>query len=128
MEQKISLKAGEFGYLSGRDCILIDSVFQDDRKYLTFHGQINGEDRYIPCILTFRSVVAYFACEVDTYGNLPQGIFPEDCDFILVEGSRWLEDFAIRTDWNKADYHHYQVYTYDYVYNVIAASYTLDFP
>lgn len=68
------------GVLKGRDCIYLDQVKQDALNNLTFIGDINGhlvsqhrdEKDWFPYTLTFRRVLAYFACELDTYENLTE--------------------------------------------------------
>ena len=63
------------GVLKGRDCIYLDQVKQDALNNLTFTGDINGhlisqcrdEKDWFPYTLTFRQVLAYFTCELDTY-------------------------------------------------------------
>lgn len=66
------------GVLKGRDCIYLDQVKQDALNNLTFTGDINGhlisqcrdEKDWFPYTLTFRQVLAYFTCELDTYENM----------------------------------------------------------
>ena len=66
------------GVLKGRDCIYLDKVERDGLNNLTFTGDINGhlisqhrdEKDWFPYTLTFRQVLAYFACELGTYENL----------------------------------------------------------
>ena len=66
------------GVLKGRDCIYLDQVKQDALNNLIFTGDINGhlvsqhrdEKDWFSYTLTFRQVLAYFTCELDTYENL----------------------------------------------------------
>ena len=68
------------GVLKGRDCIYLDQVKQDGLNNLTFTGDINShlisqhrdEKDWFPYTLTFRRVLTYFACELDTYENLAE--------------------------------------------------------
>ena len=119
------------GVLKGRDCIYLDQVKQDDLNNLTFIGDINGhlisqhrdEKDWFPYTLTFRRVLAYFACELDTYENLAETGPLNRSSFDLIEDSTWLKSLPVREDFNKGIYQHYRLFTYDDVYNIIAVSY-----
>ena len=83
------------GVLMGRDCIYLDQVKQDALNNLTFTGDINGhlisqhrdEKDWFPYTLTFRRVLAYFACELDTYENLAGMGHLDGSSFDLIEDS-----------------------------------------
>lgn len=131
-EKIVSVKHGQLGELNGRDCIYIDTVTQDDCDNLIFKGEINGwlaekirNDRFIPYKLTFHRVTAYFVCELDTYENIDSSAHLDWSCFNVVENSKWLENFPIRKDFDKSIYKHYQVFTYDFVYNIIAVDFDL---
>ena len=119
------------GVLKGRGCVYLDQMKQDDLNNLTFTGDINGhliskhrdEKDWFPYIITFRQVLAYFACELDTYENLAGTEHPYDSSFDLIEDSTWLESLPVREDFDKSIYRHYRLFTYDDVYNIIAVSY-----
>ncbi len=118
----------QFGVWQGRDCVFLDSVMQQNGK-LTFCGDLNGRlmDKncdWIPYELTFEGVLAYFSCELDTY------IYAYEAQntaysFICIEDSAWLNNFLPRTDVDKTILHHYRLYTYDYVFDVLATGYRL---
>lgn len=130
------IKDDTLGVLSGRDCLYIDSVTQNDSGELIIKGEINGHladkikaTKWILFTLTFHNVIACFSCEIDTYFNirLNKGVKGMvNSDFNLIENSRWLKELPIRKDFDKSIYKHYQVLTYDYVFNVIAESYELN--
>lgn len=129
-EKIVSVKTEKFGSLNGRDCIYIDTVTQDDLDNLIFKGKINGflaekikADRFIPYKLVFKRVIAYFTCELDTYENIDNSAHLDYSCFNIVEGSKWLESLPIRKDFDKSVYKHYQVFTYDFVYNIIAVDF-----
>lgn len=133
MEKVTNIEDETLGILNGRDCIYIDTVTQNDMNSLIFKGSINGylarkinEDKWIPYTLTFHCVIAYFSCELDTYENIDTYYHLDYSDFNLVENSQWLATFPIREDVDKPNYKHYQVFTYDYVFNIIAVSYELN--
>lgn len=90
---------------------------------------INIEDqtlgKWIPYNLIFHRVIAYFSCELDTYENIDIYDHLDYSDFNWVKNSQWLAKFSIRKDLDKSIYKHYQVFTYDYVFNIIAVSYEL---
>lgn len=119
------------GVLKGRDCIYLDKVKQDGQKNLTFTGDINGhlisqyidEKDWFPYTLIFRQVLAYFACELDTYENLAETGYLNHSSFDLIEDSTWLNSLPVRENFNKETYQHYRLFTYDDVYNIIAVSY-----
>ncbi|MBD5159266.1 MAG: GNAT family N-acetyltransferase [Ruminococcus sp.] len=131
MEEKIiSVKTEKLGVLNGRDCIYIDTVTQDDTDNLTFKGEINGHlvekiktDDFITYRLIFHRVLAYFVCELDTYENIDNSAHLDYSSFNIVKGSKWLESFPVRSDFDKSLYRHYQVFTYDFVYNIIAVDF-----
>ena len=119
------------GVLKGRDCIYLDQVKQDGLNNLTFTGDINGhlisqhrdEKDWFPYTLTFRRVLTYFACELDTYENLAGTEYLDGSSFDLIEDSTWLKSLPVREDFDKGIYRHYRLFTYDDVYNIIAVSY-----
>ena len=119
------------GVLMGRDCIYLDQVKQDALNNLTFTGDINGhlisqhrdEKDWFPYTLTFRRVLAYFACELDTYENLAWMGHLDGSSFDLIEDSTWLKSLPVREDFDKGIYQHYRLFTYDDVYDIIAVSY-----
>lgn len=122
------------GVLNGRDCIYLDQMKRDDRDNLIFTGDINGhlvsqhrdEKRWFPYTLTFQRVLAYFACELDTYENLTGTGHLDGSSFDLIEDSSWLKSLPVREDFDKGIYRHYRLFTYDDVYNIIAASYSFE--
>ncbi len=119
------------GVLKGRDCIYLDQVKQDALNNLTFTGDINGhlisqcrdEKNWFPYTLTFRQVLAYFTCELDTYENMAGTEYLDGSSFDLIEDSTWLKSLPVREDFDKGIYRHYRLFTYDDVYNIIAVSY-----
>ena len=114
--------------MKGRDCIYLDQVKQDALNNLTFTGDINGhlisqrrdEKDWFPYTLTFRQVLAYFTCELDTYENLAGTEYLDGGSFDLIEDSTWLKSLPVREDFDKGIY---RLFTYDDVYNIIAVSY-----
>ena len=116
------------GVLMGRDCIYLDQVKQDALNNLTFTGDINGhlisqhrdEKDWFPYTLTFRQVLAYFTCELDTYENMAGTEYLDGSSFDLIEDSTWLKSLPVREDFDKGIY---RLFTYDDVYNIIAVSY-----
>ncbi len=133
MEKAIAIDTC-LGVLNGRDCVYLDQMQQDAPDNLTFTGDINGhlisqhrnEKRWFPYTLTFRRVLAYFACKLDTYENLAGTGRPDGSSFDLIEDSSWLKSFPVQEDYGKDIYQHYRLFTYDDVYNIIAVSYKLD--
>ena len=132
LEQVVGIETPEFGFLNGRDCIYIDSVTQDNYDNLVFRGKINlrlaSKNRraaFHPYELTFHRVLACFFCELDTYENMDRCAHLDDTDFNVVENSRWLENLPVRSDFDKSAYRHFQVFTYDVVYNIIAVSFDM---
>ena len=119
------------GVLMGRDCIYLDQVKQDALNNLTFTGDIDGhlisqhrdEKDWFPYTLTFRRVLAYFSCELDTYKNMAGTEYIAGSSFDLIEDSTWLKSLPVREDFDKGIYRHYRLFTYDDVYNIIAVSY-----
>ncbi|MCL2368935.1 MAG: hypothetical protein FWC72_08050 [Oscillospiraceae bacterium] len=118
------------GVLSGRDCIFLDTVMQDaDNNSMVFAGDINGNlvakaKEWLPYKLKFMQVLAYFCCELDTYENLVNT--NSNSSFDVMENSAWLESLPIRCDYDKNDYKHYRLFTYDDVYDIIAIEYQLE--
>lgn len=122
------------GVLNGRDCIYLNQVKRDALDNLTFTGDINGhlisrhkdEKEWFPYTLIFQRVLAYFACELDTYENMAMSGHPDDGSFDLIEDSSWLKSLPVREDFDKDIYQHYRLFTYDDVYDIIAVSYKLE--
>lgn len=132
MEKIIDIEDKFLGLLNGRDCIYIDKVTFTDSSALEFEGELNGslcskirEEKWIPYKLTFKSVVSHFVCELDTY----EGFGNTDCykhsDFTVIENSVMMEKIPIRRDYNKSEYGHFRVFTYDYVFDIIAEDFEL---
>ncbi len=133
MEKVYIIKDDTLGMLSGRDCIYINSVTQNDVGELILKGEINGNladkiklTKWIPFNLAFHNIIAYFSCEIDTYFNICFDKNIINSDFNLLENSEWLKTLPIRKDFDKSKYKHYQVYTYDCVFNIIAESYEIN--
>ena len=132
--EKVSVIEDEtLGALYGRDCIFIGSVGQNDAGKLVIKGEINGHladkikgDKWIPFNLVFHNVIAYFACEIDTYFNNYSYKNINNSDFNLLENSQWLNKMSIRKDYDKSIYKHYQVLTYDNAFEIIAESHELN--
>lgn len=132
MEKVIPIETAA-GLLQGRDCIFLDTCLQNDLNDLIFKGTINGAltdqaREWLPYQLTFRGVLAYFSCELDTYQNLAGKDFLDGSSFDLIRESKWLRTLPIRNDYDQNDYRHYRLLTYDVVYNIIARSYDLTIP
>lgn len=132
MEKVVEIETPIFGMLNGRDCIYINSVTQDNYGNLIFKGEINGNladkiknDKWFTYTLTFHRVITYFCCELDTYENIDNYGYLDYSDFNVIENSKWLANFPIREDFDKSIYNHYQLFTYDYVYNIIAVSFDI---
>ena len=132
MEKVVGVEIPALGVLNGRDCIYIDNVTQDNYDNLEFKGEINGyladkikDEKWIPYTLIFHRVIAYFSCELDTYENIDAYGHLDYTDFNIVENSQWLANLPIRKDFDKSLYKHYQLFTYDIVYNIIAVSFDI---
>ena len=131
MENIIDIKDKTLGVLSGRDCIYLDTLTQDEFGNLTFKGEINGTLAekmpglaWIPYTLKFRGVAAYHVYGLDAYF----GIASSACEssFCMVENSEWLSSLIIKTGENEAEYRHYRLYTYDFAYNIIAKDHEME--
>lgn len=132
MEKYVDIKDGVLGELNGRDCIFIDTVTLDGDDFLTFSGEINGylaskirDEKWIPYTLKFSRVLAYFACELDTYENLCGTDYLDHSDFTVIENSERLAKFPIRSDFDKSIYKHFRVFTYDVVFDIFAVDFEL---
>lgn len=132
MEKYVDIKDGVLGELNGRDCIFIDTVTLDGDDFLTFSGEINGylaskirDEKWIPYTLKFSRVLAYFACELDTYENLCGTDYLDHSDFTVIENSERLVKFPIRSDFDKSIYKHFRVFTYDVVFDIFAVDFEL---
>lgn len=79
----------------------------------------------IPYTLTFHHVLAYFACELETYLNTEARSHAYNTSFNVAENSKWLTSLPIRTDLDRSKYKHYQLFTYDNVYDIIALSFDM---
>ena len=134
MENIVGVEVPGLGILSGRDCIHIDSLTQDNSENLEFKGEINStlaekinEEKWIPFTLTFHRVIAFSSCELDTYLNMYISGNAINSDLNIVEDSKWLESMPVRSDYDTSELKHYLLFTYDNVYNIIAASFDISF-
>lgn len=132
MENYIDINDKTLGILNGRDCIYIDKVTFADDSSLEFDGELNGslcsgvrEEKWIPYTLTFRSVIAHFVCELDTYEGFGNIECYRHSDFTEIESSALMSKIPIRKDYNKSEYKHFRVFTYDYVFDIIAEDFEL---
>ena len=133
MKSITSIEHEKLGTLYGRDCIFADSVIQTDAT-LKFKGEINGtlaskinNEIWIPYELIFYKVIKYTSCELDTYEadkNEIQAI--NKGSLLIVQGSDYLKNIPVRYDYNKDDYKHFVICTYDFVFNVFATDYELN--
>ena len=126
MEKLINISDDVLGVLKGRDCIFLDTVMQDGKGDLVFKGEINGslaskinKDVWIPYTLTFHQVIAYSSCELDVYTDMA------DSDLDIVENSKRLAELPAGNDMDKSKYKHYRLFTYDYVYDILAVSFDM---
>lgn len=115
---------------TGATVSIIDTVTLNDMGSLTFSGEINGylaskiqKEEWIPYRLEFKRVIAYFACELDTYENLEGDIYLDHSDFIVINNSTKLLKLPVRGDFDRSIYKHYRVFTYDVVFDIFAVSY-----
>ncbi len=132
MERFVDIEDGVLGKLNGRDCIYIDTVTLDGYDSLIFSGEINGDlaskirdEKWVPYTLKFRRVLAYFACELDTYENLCGTDYLDHSDFTVIENSERLAEFPIRKDFDRSLYKHFRVFTYDVVFDIFAVDFDL---
>ncbi|SFC58177.1 hypothetical protein [Ruminococcus albus] len=133
MENIVDVDVPGLGILSGRDCIHIDIVIQDNSENLEFKGEINGslaekinEERWIAFTLTFHRVFAFSSCDLDTYLNMDTPVNAINSDLNILENSKWLENLPIRADYDRSALKHYLLFTYDNVYNIIADSFDIN--
>lgn len=132
MENIITIEDEKLGILYGRDCIFVDSVIQTDAT-LKFKGEINGNlasnikaVKWIPYELIFKDVIKYVSCELDTYEADKNEIQAMNKgSLVVIQDSDHLKNISVRDDYNKNDYKHFIIYTYDFVYNVFAVDYEL---
>lgn len=133
----LSIEHEKLGTLYGRSSIFVDSVTQTGST-LKLKGEINGDlaskikDKiWIPYELVFKKVIKYFSCELDTYeadkNEIQVMIKSSLC---VIQDSDHLLNIPVRYDYNKNEYKHFIICTYDFVFNVFAVDYELkcDFP
>ena len=122
----------EVGVIRGRDAVYLDRL-EGDGTDLTVTGELNGalvsknpeNLEWIPYQLVFHSVLSYFTCELDTYEAMTEYRTGRPESFLLVEESPYLRDLPVRSDYKREEYHHYLLYTYDVVINVLAKKMSL---
>lgn len=132
MEYK-AIKTREVGIINGRDAVFLDEFKQtfDNIHNCIFKGTVNsklietkkGKDD-ISYILTFRNVIYYQCCEIDTYINEVK----MNSSFDLVENSNLMKELknGRKSSKIKEEHKHYVLQTYDYVYDIIAIGYELE--
>lgn len=119
------------GYLNGRDCIYLRKVIQDEDDNLIIECEFNGRlvsslknDEWLNGVLTFKSVIYYQSCEIDTYFN-QMDFLKTQSSFDEIQDSQLLKGTPIRQDFNKDNYRHYVVHTYDFIFDILAKEYEL---
>lgn len=135
MEEKFVPIITQFGELKGRDCIYLEqSIFDDNNRNLVLKGEINGSlanqentdnEQDFAFILTFERVIHYSSTELDTYCRLKGGDFSQS-SFDEVLNSQFLANFPIREDYEKSDFRDFLVFTYDYVFDILATDFVLE--
>lgn len=130
MDDIFDIETEALGVLYGRDCIYIDTVTLDNMDSLTFSGEINGylaskiqKEEWIPYRLEFKRVLAHFSCELDTYENIEGTRYLDYSDFTVIKNSTKLLKLPIRGDFDRSEYKHFRVFTYDVVFDIFAVSY-----
>lgn len=133
MERFVDIIDTPLGRLRGRDCIFLDKAALKGNK-LILEGEINGalanktaQKEWISYRLTFNGVIAHFSCELDTYENISEeNNFKLGGCFGVIEESGQLKKLPVRSDFDKSEYKHFRVCTYDYVFDIFARSFELD--
>jgi hypothetical protein len=133
MEYK-AIKTEEVGYINGRDAVFLDEFKQifNDTQNCIFKGTFNTkkiesemrENDYLQYILSFKNVVYYQCCELDTYINEVK----LDSSFDMIDNSNLIKDLknGRQSSKVKKEHKHYVFATYDYVYDIIATDYNLE--
>lgn len=132
VEHNHLIELEELGVLYGRDCIFVDNVVQTGST-LKFKGKINGrlaskihDNIWIPYELTFKQVIKYSSCELDTFeASRNEAYATCKASFFIIQNSECLKKIPIRYDYKKYDYKHFMVCTYDFIFNVLAVDYKL---
>lgn len=135
-EQCVPIITEKFGELKGRDCIYLNQViFDDNNRSLVIKGEINGNlitqenidnEKDFPFTLTFERIIHYSTTELDTYCGLKGGDFSKS-SFDEVLNSEFLANFPIRDDYEKSDFRHFLVFTYDFVFDILARDFVLEY-
>lgn len=131
MKEKIIPIETEYGILSGRDTIHLDLIESSGYKY-TFTGQVKVNDEFKIYNLEFNNVISLFTSELDIYEEKYYEMYKTIPPYSFMEiessSSKFLKDFnkQIINRFDKNDYKHYRLYTYDYVYDLLAKDYELN--
>ena len=111
------------GFLSGRDCIYLDSVSFNDMTTLVLAGSINGNlcsirkpGGFIPFTLHFKGVLALTMTELDSSNWLEAG---ESC-FEEIRNSEWVCSLGGKVT---PAHRHFYVQTYDHVFEIVCEKY-----
>lgn len=128
----------DLGILWGRDCVFLDSVSMPDMTTLRLHGSINAnivrdfcapdgwsKSDEIPYVFTFLRCLGYRVLELDTWDsqNDDTNAFL-DSSFQEIVNSKWLASLAGKRDHS---HRHFQLATYDEVFDIICSDYNLSF-
>jgi len=130
MKEKIIPIETQYGVLSGRDTIRLGLIESQGHRYI-FTGEIRVNDDFKIYNLEFNNVISLFSAELDTYDDKYYELFKTipSCSFMEIESSssKFLKEFnrEIIKTFDKNDYKHYRLYTYDYVYDLLAKEYRL---
>lgn len=100
VEHNHLIELEELGVLYGRDCIFVDNVVQTGST-LKFKGKINGslaskihDNIWIPYELTFKQVIKYSSCELDTFeASRNEAYATCKASFFIIQNSECLKKF-----------------------------------
>lgn len=134
-EKFVPIITEKYGELKGRDCIYLNHViFDDNNRNLLLKGKINANlltqddidnEKDFVFNLTFKRVIHYSTTELDTYCRLKGGDFSKS-SFDEILNSQFLANFPIRKDYQKSDFRHFIVFTYDFVFDILATDFVLE--
>ena len=124
----------QLGIISGRDAIHLDEQKDVTSRYgMTFMGEIAGDlcsnnytnKEWIPYILSFDCPIYFVGYELDLYPNVSY----LKSSFCLIKESDLLTSILekdLQGKFDKQNFRHFVLATYDYVYEIIACDFKLE--
>jgi hypothetical protein len=126
MESSKPLKIADIN-IYGRDMIDLEELIQKNNTlHVIIEFDIEAQIRQKEIV--FKKVLFYSSMELDTYeaSTVSSSWLTQTSNFEEITHSTLLSKYVnIRSDYQKEDYKHYRISTYDYIIEVVSKNYII---